>query len=125
MVETYVLGAAAVVGVVVVLLVGRSVLGGPSKGQRERDRAHEQAQQRPPEEAAEKGETYELVVKETQYDRTPVEVRGTINGLQTFVRDVPDPDGADALVEGDTISVRVTDYGTQGTTAQATFLGRA
>jgi hypothetical protein len=38
---------------------------------------------------------------------------------------VPAPDDADALAEGDTISVRVTDYGTQGTTAQATFLGRA
>lgn len=125
MVETYVLGAGAVAAVVVVLLVGRSILGGPSDAQCERDRAHEQAQQRPPEEAAEKGETYDLVVKETQYDRTPPEVRGTINGLQTFVRDVPAPDGADALTEGDTISVRVTDYGTQGTTAQATFLGRA
>jgi predicted RNA-binding protein with TRAM domain len=123
MVETYVLGAGGVVGVVVLLLIARSVLAA-SKGQQKRDRAHEQAQQRPPEEAAEKGETYELVVRETQYDRTPAEVRGTINGLQTFVRDIPDPSGSDALGKGDTISVRVTDYGTQGTTAQATFLGR-
>ena len=125
MVETYVLGAAAVVAVVVVLLVGRSVLGGPSKGQRERDRAHEQAQQRPPEDAAQKGETYELVVKETQYDRVPPEIRGTINGLQTFVREIPEPGGRNALEVGETIRVRVTDYGSKGTTAQAQFVERA
>lgn len=92
--------------------------------QRKRDRAHRRAQKRPPEEAAQKGETYELVVKETQYDRTPPEVRGTINGLQTFVRDVPDPNDADALAVGETIRVQVTDYGTKGTTAQARFLER-
>lgn len=93
--------------------------------QRERDRAHRSAQKRPPEEAARKGETYELVVKETQYDRVPPEVRGTINGLQTFVREIPDPGGRDALEAGETIHVQVTDYGTKGTTAQARFLGRA
>ncbi len=92
--------------------------------QRARDRAHRRAQKRPPEEAAKKGETYDLVVKETQYDRVPPEVRGTINGLQTFVREIPDPNGTRALDVGDTIRVQVTDYGTKRTTAQARFLER-
>jgi predicted RNA-binding protein with TRAM domain len=92
--------------------------------QRKRDRAHRAAQKRPPEEAAEKGETYELVVKETQYDRVPPEVRGTINGLQTFVREIPDPNGSNALETGETIRVQVTDYGSKGTTAQAAFRDR-
>lgn len=92
--------------------------------QRERDRAHAEAQERPPEEAAKKGETYDLVVKETQYDRVPAEIRGTINGLQTFVRGVPDPAGSSALEVGETIRVQVTDYGTKGTTAQARFIER-
>ena len=117
-------GGVAVLVVLVVLLKRRG--GRPNTAaQRQRDRAHRDAQKRPPEEAAQKGETYELVVKETQYDRVPPEVRGTINGLQTFVRDVPDPDGSSALDVGDTVRVQVTDYGTKGTTAQAQFLGRA
>lgn len=117
----------AVVLVVVFLFVLLKRRGGrpDTAAQRNRDRAHRNAQKRPPEEAAQKGETYELVVKETQYDRVPPEVRGTINGLQTFVRDVPDPDGSAALDVGETVRVRVTDYGTKGTTAQAQFLGRA
>lgn len=116
-----------IAGVVVfVLLVGllRYLVGGPSQAQQERDRAHEQAQKRPPEEAAEKGETYELVVQETQYDRTPPEVRGTINGLQTFVGDIPDPSGRGALTEGETVRVQVVDYGAERTSAQARFLER-
>lgn len=118
--------AAGAVGVLVVLFaLSRRFDGGSTDAQRARDRAHREAQKRPPEEAAAKGETYELVVKETQYDRVPPEVRGTINGLQTFVRGIPDPDGAAALGSGETIRVRVTDYGTEGTTAQADFLGRA
>ena len=92
--------------------------------QRERDRAHRRAQRRPPEQVARKGETYELVVLETQYDRVPHEVRGTIDGLQTFVREVPDPDGPDALRVGDVVRVQVTDYGAGRTSAQARFLGR-
>ncbi|MEF8808688.1 hypothetical protein [Natronomonas sp.] len=123
--QTLVIGGAAVLAVLVLLIVLKVVLGGRSDAQKKRDRAHEQAQQRPPDEAAEKGETYELVVQETQYDRSPAEVRGTINGLQTFVREVPDPGGSDALSEGETIRVRVVDYGTEGTTAQAHFVGRA
>jgi hypothetical protein len=123
--ETLLIGSAAVLGVLVLVVVLKLAFGGESDAQTERDRAHRQAQQRPPEEAAEKGETYELVVKETQYDRSPPEVRGTINGLQTFVRKVPDPDGRDALATGETIRVRVMDYGTEGTTAQAHFVGRA
>ncbi|MEF8915390.1 hypothetical protein [Natronomonas sp.] len=123
--QTLVIGGAAVLAVLVLLIVLKVLLGGRSDAQKKRDRAHEQAQQRPPDEAAEKGETYELVVQETQYDRSPAEVRGTINGLQTFVREVPDPGGSDALSEGETIRVRVVDYGTEGTTAQAHFVGRA
>ena len=120
------LGAAAVSLLVLVLVALVRRRGGRpnTAAQRKRDRAHREAQKRPPEEAAAKGETYELVVKETQYDRAPPEVRGTINGLQTFVRGVPDPDSAGALDSGETIRVRVTDYGTKGTTAQADFLGR-
>ena len=38
---------------------------------------------------------------------------------------VPDPDRSDVLDSGETIRVRVTDYGTEGTTAQAGFPGRA
>ena len=122
-----VLGAVVALGVFLVLVGLLRRRGGTpnTEAQRERDRAHEKAQKRPPEEAARKGETYELVVKETQYDRVPPEVRGTINGLQTFVRDVPDPDGRDALGTGDTVRAQVTDYGTKGTTAQAQFLERA
>ena len=117
-------GGVAVLVVIVLLLKRRG--GRPNTAaQRKRDRAHRDAQKRPPEEAAQKGETYELVVKETQYDRVPPEVRGTINGLQTFVREVPDPDGSSALDVGETVRVRVTDYGTKGTTAQAQFLGRS
>jgi cell division septation protein DedD len=125
--DTRVIGTVAGVLLVaiVALLVVRRVTGGPTDAQRERDRAHEAAQKRAPEEAAQKGETYELVVKETQYDRDPPEVRGTINGLQTFVREIPDPAGSDALTDGETIRVQITDYGTEGTTAQARFLGRA
>lgn len=88
--------------------------------QRERDEAHRAAQRRPPQAAAEKGETYELVVQETTYDREPAEIRGTIDGLQTFVRDIP----AD-LEPGDVVRVRVVDYGRGGTSAQATYLERA
>lgn len=123
--QTLVIGGAVVLAVLVLLIVLKVVLGGRSDAQKKRDRAHEQAQQRPPGEAAEKGETYELVVQETQYDRSPAEVRGTINGLQTFVREVPNPGSSDALSEGETIRVRVVDYGTEGTTAQAHFVGRA
>lgn len=129
MTEPLVLGAAAVV-VFSVILVGwlfrrRGGDRPDTNAQRERDRAHRRAQKRPPEEAARKGETYELVVKETQYDRAPAEVRGTINGLQTFVREIPDPTGRSVLETGETIRVQVTDYGTKGTTAQARFIERA
>ncbi|MFT4884630.1 MAG: putative RNA-binding protein with TRAM domain [Natronomonas sp.] len=123
--QTLVIGGAVVLAVLVLVVVLKVAFGGKSDAQKQRNRAHEQAQQRPPEEAAEKGETYELVVKETQYDRSPPEVRGTINGLQTFVREVPDPGSSDALSEGETVRVRVVDYGTEGTTAQAQFVGRA
>jgi predicted RNA-binding protein with TRAM domain len=114
---------------VVLIIVGwlRRRRGGgrpDTDAQRERDSAHRRAQERPPEEAAKKGETYELVVKETQYDRVPPEIRGTINGLQTFVREIPDPDGRSALDTGETIRVQVTDYGSKGTTAQAQFIER-
>jgi predicted RNA-binding protein with TRAM domain len=122
--QTLVIGGAVVLAVLVLLVVLKVAFGGKSEAQKKRDRAHERAQQRPPEEAAQKGETYELVVQETQYDRSPAEVRGTINGLQTFVREVPDPGSSDALSEGETIRVRVMDYGTEGTTAQAHFVGR-
>jgi len=118
-------GAVGLLVVVLVVLLGRRRGRPNTAAQRNRDRAHREAQRRPPEEAAAKGETYELVVKETQYDRVPPEVRGTINGLQTFVRGIPDPDRSDVLDSGETIRVRVTDYGTEGTTAQAEFLGRA
>jgi hypothetical protein len=126
MTELLVPGAAVVLGLLAfVWLLRRRGGGRPDTAeQRERDRAHRDAQKRPPEAAAQKGETYELVVKETQYDRVPPEIRGTINGLQTFVRDVPDPDGSGALEPGETIRVQVTDYGTKGTTAQARFLDR-
>jgi predicted RNA-binding protein with TRAM domain len=126
MTEPLVFGAVAA-GVVALLVIVIGVvrrLSGATDAQRDRDRAHRDAQKRPPEAAATKGETYELVVKETQYDRVPPEVRGTINGLQTFVKDVPDPNGADAVDAGETIRVRVTDYGAKGTTAEAQFLGR-
>ena len=128
MTEPLVFGGA--VGIVVLLGIGwllrrRRGSHPDTDAQRKRDRAHKQAQKRPPEEAAEKGETYELVVKETQYDRVPPEVRGTINGLQTFVREIPNPGGRSALEVGETISVQVTDYGPKGTTAQARFLDRA
>lgn len=122
--QTLVIGGVVVLAVLVLLIVLKFVFGGESDAQQARNRAHEQAQQRPPEEAAEKGETYDIVVQETQYDRSPPEVRGTINGLQTFVREVPDPSGASALTEGDTVRVRVMDYGTEGTTAQADFIER-
>ena len=118
-------GAAGLLAIVLLAVLRRRGGRPDTAAQRKRDRAHREAQRRPPEEAAAKGETYELVVKETQYDRVPPEVRGTINGLQTFVREVPDPDRSDALDSGETIRVRVTDYGTEGTTAQAEFLGRA
>jgi len=112
---------------VVVALAVRLFRGGKtpdSTAQRERDRAHREAQRRDPAEAATKGERYELVIKETNYDRVPPEVRGTINGLQTFVGEIPDPEGGDALEVGETIAVQVTDYGTKGTTAEARFLER-
>ncbi|MFO7925252.1 MAG: hypothetical protein ACQET5_01725 [Halobacteriota archaeon] len=117
---------AALVALFVLVRFVRGRRGGRpnTDAQRERDRAHREAQKRAPEEAARKGEQYELVVVETQYDRVPPEVRGTINGLQTFVREIPDPDGSDALAVGETISVQVTDYGPKGTTAQARFLER-
>lgn len=124
--ETLVVGGAVLLVVLlgVVWLLRRRGDGPNTEAQRERDRAHKAAQKRPPEEAAQKGETYELVVKETQYDRAPPEVRGTINGLQTFVREIPDPDSRGALEDGETIRVQVTDYGSKGTTAQARFLDR-
>ena len=118
-------GAAGLLAIVLLAVLRRRGGRPDTAAQRKRDRAHREAQKRPPGEAATKGETYELVVKETQYDRVPPEVRGTINGLQTFVRGIPDPDRSDALDSGETIRVRVTDYGTEGTTAQAEFLGRA
>ncbi len=117
-------GVGGIVAVVVIFLLLKRRGGHDTAAQRERDRAHRNAQKRPPEEAAQKGETYDLVVKETQYDRVPPEVRGKINGLQTFVRDIPDPDGSAALDVGETVRVRITDYGTKGTTAQAQFLTR-
>lgn len=123
MVESLVIGTAVVVVVLFVgLLIRRRKRS--TAAQRKRDRAHRDAQKRPPEEAARKGETYDLVVKETQYDRTPPEVRGTINGLQTFVRGIPSPDDPNALDVGETIRVQVTDYGSKGTTAQARYLER-
>ncbi|CAI49212.1 TRAM domain protein [Natronomonas pharaonis DSM 2160] len=126
MVQSLVIGGVVAL-VVFVMLLGlfRRSRTPKTAAQKKRDAAHREAQQRPPEEAAEKGKTYELVVKETQYDRVPPEVRGTINGLQTFVRDIPDPGGSGALSVGDTIRVQVTDYGSNRTTAQARFIGRA
>lgn len=126
MTDPLVLGAAAFGIMLVFVLLLRAVRSrlGTSKAQRERNRAHRQAQRRDPGEAAQKGETYELVIKETQYDRVPPEVRGTINGLQTFVKEIPEPSGSDALDVGETIRVQVTDYGTKGTTAEARFLDR-
>ena len=121
-------GAVVVVAVLTIALVrflrGRGDGRPDTVAQRARYRAHWEAQKRPPEEAAKKGETYELVVKETNYDRAPPEIRGTINGLQTFVREVPDPGGRHALEVGETITVQVTDYGAKGTSAQARFLDR-
>lgn len=120
-----VVGALAVLAVAGWLLRERGADRPDTDAQRARDRAHSQAQNRPPEDAAQKGETYEIVVKETQYDRIPPEIRGTINGLQTFVREIPDPEGNDALDTGETIRVLVADYGAKGTTAQARFIERA
>lgn len=127
MTDPLVLGAAAFGIILVLVLLIRAVRSRTrtSTAQRERDHAHRQAQKRDPGEAAQKGETYEIVIKETQYDRVPPEVRGTINGLQTFVKGIPDPDSSDALDVGETIRVQVTDYGTKGTTAQASFIERA
>ncbi len=120
-----VVGALAVLAVAGWLLRERGADRPDTDAQRARDRAHSQAQNRPPEDAAQKGETYEIVVKETQYDRIPPEIRGTINGLQTFVREIPDPEGNDALDTNETIRVLITDYGAKGTTAQARFIERA
>lgn len=120
-----VVGALAVLAVVGWLLRRRGTDRPDTDAQRARDRAHRQAQNRLPEDAAQKGMTYELVVKETQYDRIPPEIRGTINGLQTFVREIPDPEGNNALDTGETIRVQITDYGAKGTTAQARFIERA
>jgi hypothetical protein len=124
--DTRVIGTVAgiLLVVILVLLVVRRVSGGPTSAQRERDRAHEAARERDPGGAAAKGETHALVIAEIQYDREPPEVRGTVNGLQTFVREIPDPDGSDALSIGETIRVQVTDHGPEGTTAQARFLER-
>lgn len=131
MVESLVVVAGAVLLVLLVALArvvggSRDLRGGrdgdrpDTEAQRERDEAHRAARRRPPREAAEKGAAYELVVRETKYDRVPEEVRGTIDGLQTFVRDVPGD-----LEAGDVIRVRVVDYGPRGTSAQATYLERA
>jgi len=113
-----VVGAAAVIAVLVVALVIRR-LRGPSAEARESKRAHEAAQKRDP--PVDIGETYEFGVTELTDHHSGEEVAvGKIEGFVLFTEDVPG-----GLEPGDVIRAKVLSFNEGHTSADATFVGRA
>ncbi|ESS02877.1 MAG: putative RNA-binding protein, contains TRAM domain protein [uncultured archaeon A07HR67] len=110
-----VVGAVAVVGLLLAVAVVRRARG-PSADARESKRAHETAQDREPPVAI--GETYELGVTELTDHHSGSEVAvGKVEGFVVFTADVPSD-----LSAGDVIRARVLSFNEGRTSADATFV---
>ena len=121
MVETTTLavGGAALAVLLVLVVVLLRLRGGDGKyDDAEAQAAHERAQERDAAEAAPVGtETTAVVLELVDGGET---ARVSVNGLYTFVHDVPGDVG-----ENDTVRLKVTNHSPDGNAAQATYLGRA
>ncbi|MUW15543.1 hypothetical protein GJ633_13580 [Halorubrum sp. CBA1125] len=113
-----VLGAAAVLALLVLTAVVRR-LRGPSAAARESKRAHETAKQRAP--PVEIGETYEFGVTELADHHSGEEVAvGKVEGFVIFTEDLPS-----GVETGDVIRAKVLSFNEGRTSADATFVERA
>jgi len=113
-----VIGAAAVI-VLLVLLVGVRRLRAPSSEARESKRAHDAAQQREPPVAI--GETYEFGVTELTDHHSGEEVAvGKVEGFVVFTEDIPG-----GVSKGDVIRAKVLSFNEGRTSADATYVGKA
>ncbi|RNJ27207.1 hypothetical protein [Halosegnis longus] len=111
---------AAAVGGLVVLAGIAALLGGNGDDKYddpEAQAAHEQAQQRDPSDVAPVGSEHTTVVQELVDGGETARV--SIQGLYVFVEDIPSD-----VSKNDTIDIKITDHGPDGTSGRATFLGR-
>ncbi|OYR39615.1 MULTISPECIES: TRAM domain-containing protein [unclassified Halorubrum] len=116
--DPIVVGAAAVIALLVLVTVVRR-LRGPSGEARESKRAHEAAQEREP--PVEIGETYEFGVTELTDHHTGAEVAvGKVEGFVVFAEDIPSD-----LSTGDVIRAKVLSFNEGRTSADATFVTKA
>lgn len=72
----------------------------------DKERAHNEAKKRDPEEVVERGDTHEVVITDTEYDKHDPVAVAKIDGLVTFVH----VDNRD-IDEGDSVTVKITDLG--------------
>ncbi|WP_123623709.1 TRAM domain-containing protein [Halorubrum sp. CSM-61] len=113
-----VIGAAAVIALLVLLVAARR-LRGPSSEARESKRAHDAAQEREP--PVEIGETYEFGVTELTDHHSGEEVAvGKVEGFVVFTEDIPSD-----LSTGDVIRAKVLSFNEGRTSADATFVTKA
>ncbi|PAU83507.1 hypothetical protein CK500_08290 [Halorubrum salipaludis] len=113
-----VIGAAAVVALLVLLVLVRR-LRAPSSDARESKRAHDAAQEREP--PVEIGETYEFGVTELTEHHSGEEVAvGKVEGFVVFTEDIPRDVG-----KGDVIRAKVLSFNEGRTSADATFVTKA
>ena len=113
-----VVGTAALVLLVVLLVIVRRVRG-PSAGARDSKRAHDAAQERDP--PVEIGETYEFGVTELTDHHSGTEVAvGKVEGFVIFTKDIPGD-----IAEGDVIRAKVLSFNEGRTSADATFVTKA
>jgi predicted RNA-binding protein with TRAM domain len=116
--DPIVVGAAAVIALLVLLAVA-SRLRGPSGEAKESKRAHDAAQERDP--PVEIGETYEFGVTELTDHHSGEEVAvGKVEGFVLFAEDIPGD-----LSTGDVIRAKVLSFNEGRTSADATFVTKA
>jgi len=113
-----VVGIAAVLLLLALLVVVRRIRG-PSADARESKQAHDAAQQRDP--PVEIGETYEFGVTELTDHHSGKEVAvGKVEGFVVFTEDIPSD-----ITKGDVIRAKVLSFNEGRTSADATFVTKA